>query len=605
MKERAFLLTSRDTSCTDSVAKVLQFFGVDYCYLTVEEFLSSRRERDGQGCENPPRLRIICPSDIFAELITQLERSSEAVDWWHDHTHSVFVYAGANRDKLEKLVMTLSRDDAATIDEITPGPREFTVASETDGFSGVMAGVKGIVSAEGIAKSYVLRSSNSAGIDIISVDEGAIFLKFSYHGIPVFVSTSTGIIDIDRTLANGIFDIRDHVSAALPIALYIKWAFARACWNPAETSACLVIDDPLLRANHGFVNFRELLSLMGRHRFSTNIAFIPWNWRRSAPEVIRLFRQNPESYSISVHGCDHSRAEFGSTDRESLDRTARQAVQRMDQHEARNGLGYDQVMVFPQGIFSKAAISALKRTGFIAAVNNDTIAVDSGPDAISIADFWDVAVMNYENFPIFTRRYPWEGIENFAFDILLGKPAVIVIHHDYCGDQCRELVTFVERLNSLKCALRWRSLGGVIRSSFRHRELSPGLVEVEMYGTELRLENSSAERRRYVIRKRESQPSDIQEIRAEDAKLLWHSKDSHVCFETELAPAESRMLSIRFHAMNGNGERKNNIGYKAKTLLRRYLCEVRDNYVTTTKSRFADFVRTNSLKRDNVKSLNH
>ena len=62
-------------------------------------------------------------------------------------------------------------------------------------------------------------------------------------------------------------------------------------------------------------------------------------------------------------------------------------------------------MVFPQGVFSEAAMSALKHTDLIGAVNNDTISADPQPRAITISELWDIAVMGYGNFPIFTRRY--------------------------------------------------------------------------------------------------------------------------------------------------------------------------------------------------------
>ena len=51
-------------------------------------------------------------------------------------------------------------------------------------------------------------------------------------------------------------------------------------------------------------------------------------------------------------------------------------------------------------------MSALKRTDLIASVNNDIISADPRPRAITISDVWDIAVMRYSNFPIFTRRYP-------------------------------------------------------------------------------------------------------------------------------------------------------------------------------------------------------
>jgi hypothetical protein len=369
--------------------------------------------------------------------------------------------------------------------------------------------------------------------------------------------------------------------------LYIKWAFAETCWNGSEANACLVIDDPLLKPTYGFVNFHQLVSLTKRHRFSTNIAFIPWNWRRSSPEVVRLFRENPESFSLSVHGCDHTRAEFGSSDRNRLYWKAQQALERMNRHGFDTGIQHDRVMVFPQGVFSQAAMDALKHTDFMAAVNNDVTSAGPRPRAITISDVWDTAVMAYSNFPIFTRRFPWEGVENFAFDLLLGKPAIIVIHHDFCNDRCLHLVDFIQRLNALKCCLTWRSLGEAVKRSCRQRELSPGLVEVEMYATQLQLENQSRQRKRYLIRRRESEPSSIKEIRAGSRDVAWSSTDGRVAFEIELNSGEKTMISVGFHDLTGNGCHADTISYRTKTMLRRYLCEIRDNYVTPARFRLA------------------
>ena len=82
-------------------------------------------------------------------------------------------------------------------------------------------------------------------------------------------------------------------------------------------------------------------------------------------------------------------------------------------------------------------MAVLKRGDFIGTVNSEVISTDPQPRPITIADYWNVAVMNYSDFPIFTRRYPWAGVENFAFDILLGKPCLVVVHHNDCHDDCR------------------------------------------------------------------------------------------------------------------------------------------------------------------------
>jgi hypothetical protein len=54
-------------------------------------------------------------------------------------------------------------------------------------------------------------------------------------------------------------------------------------------------------------------------------------------------------------------------------------------------------------------MSVLKHTNLIATVNSETISADPRPRTIAISELWDIAVMGYDTFPIFTWRYPWEG----------------------------------------------------------------------------------------------------------------------------------------------------------------------------------------------------
>jgi hypothetical protein len=194
--------------------------------------------------------------------------------------------------------------------------------------------------------------------------------------------------------------------------------------------------------------------------------------------------------------------------------------------------------------------------------------------------------MGYSDFPIFTRRYPWEGIANFAFDLLLGKPAILLIHHDYCSDHGARLIEFIEGLNTLKCSLTWNSLSEVVRWSCRQREVSPDIVELEMYGTELRIENPSARRKQYLVRRRESEPSGVKEVRVGQQETVWNFHDGRIDFEMELDPGENKIIAIKFHDLDGNGLCEETLSYRAKARLRRYLCELRDNYVTTTRLRF-------------------
>jgi hypothetical protein len=582
-KQEAIVLDDLDLSVEGKkIAKILDFFGVPWRASTMTELLAL----SDAGQESSSRWRFFCSSGTFLQLIKGLERDPGFMQFWEEQVDSAFVYAGDDSEILRKLMRRLSGDDGVVISKINPAVRDLTVSNQLDDVCGVMSGVRATATDINGDANVVLNTSKGNAVSIISVDHGAAFLRIEYNGVAVFLSTSKKIIDIDSELTSQNFDVRHNFLSAVPIVLYIKWAFRDACWNASETNACLVIDDPVLKSRHGFVNFHELLSLMKRYNFSTNIAFIPWNWRRSSPEVVRLFKENPENYSISVHGSDHTKAEFGSSDRWRLYWKTRQALDRMNRHESITGICHDRVMVFPQGIFSEAAMSALKHSGLIAAVNSDVISSDSQPRAVTISEVWDIAVMGYSDFPIFTRRYPWEGIANFAFDVMLGKPAIVLIHHDYCSDQCARLIDFIEGLNALKCPLTWSSLSEVVRRSYRQREVSPDVVELEMYGTELRIENRSGRRKRYLIRRRESEPSGIKEVRVGSEEMVWNFHNDRIDFEVELDPGENRIISIKFHDLDGNAQCEETASYKAKTMLRRYLCELRDNYVTTTKLRF-------------------
>jgi hypothetical protein len=562
LNEEAILLAGSDglSSQDSNLAKLLGFFGVSWRASMIADLLGDHNV-NGSG------LRLLCSSNRFSALMADVANNSDRVRQWREQIHSAFVYRGDDIAALDKLAKTC------------PGPSSggFTISNKLIDFCGVMAGIR-IAAKDSPVNIAFASLPRDHTVEIVSSDCGAVFVRLEYEGVPVFLCSGQRIINIEADLPDGIFDVRAHVLEAIPPVLYIRWAFAITAWRAPERSACLIIDDPLLRPTYGFVHYRELLSLMQRHKFSTNIAFIPWNWRRSDPGVTRLIRENPEYYSISVHGCAHTRAEFGSNDSEYLYGKARRSLEWMSRHEAATGIAHDRVMVFPQGVFSEAAMAALKQTDLIAAVNNDTLSSDGNSRTITVGEVWDTAIMAYGNFPLFTRRYPWTGIENFAFDSLLGKPVVIVVHHDFCRDHCVRLIEFMERLNALACPLIWRSLGELVKRSCRQRILSPDVTQVEMYGKELRIENLSDRTKQFLIRRREFTPSIINEIFAGTRHISWKSSEDRIQFEVEVKAGEGITIRLHFHEL-GEVKSAETLHYRVRATLRRYLCELRDNYL--------------------------
>ena len=295
----------------------------------------------------------MCSADTFLKLNEVSESDPGCTQFWQEQVHSAFVYAGRDPQSFQMLARTLIGHNRAAISKTRPGVGDLTVSDHFDDFCGVMSGIRVTANEANTDGNFVLSTANGNLINIISRGDGTVFWKLEYKGVPVFLLTSREIVDIDAELKSQNFDVRDHFLAAVPLVLYIKWAFSETRWNAPEINACLIIDDPVLKRTHGFVDFQELLSLMKRHNFSTNIAFIPWNWRRSAPDVVRLFRDNPEHYSLSVHGCDHTRAEFGSCDQQRLNWKVQQAVKRMNRHESITGIRHDRSWFFLKVFFRK------------------------------------------------------------------------------------------------------------------------------------------------------------------------------------------------------------------------------------------------------------
>ncbi len=224
--------------------------------------------------------------------------------------------------------------------------------------------------------------------------------------------------------------------------------------NTGETLACLIIDDPLLKPTYGCLDYRKLLGEMKAHNFFTEIAFIPYNYRRSDPETVRLFADNADRLGICVHGCNHTSNEFGGGDYRRLRELAESALWRMEEHKKNTGLPYDPIMVFPQGKFSSTAMKALRDAGYLAAFNSKITATDR--QTLPDNEYQQPATKIYHDFPLFLRRYP-EDRADFARDVQWGRPIVVVEHHAAFKNGFRAMTDLVDWINTLG-NIRWTSL---------------------------------------------------------------------------------------------------------------------------------------------------
>jgi len=232
--------------------------------------------------------------------------------------------------------------------------------------------------------------------------------------------------------------------------------------NERETLACLMIDDPLLKPQHGCLDYEKLLEEMKRHNFFTEIGFIPWNYKRSDPKIVRLIAANPEYYALCVHGCNHTAREFAGVDDQKLSALAATALWRMEEHKQLTGLPYDPVFLFPQGYFSTEAIKVVKAQGFSSVVNTTLKATNS--EEPSAAEYQKPATLMYHDFPVFLRRYPRDK-SYFPHDLASGRPIIIGEHHSAFRNGYKAITDLVDWINGLG-KVRWKSLSDITKHYF-------------------------------------------------------------------------------------------------------------------------------------------
>jgi len=306
-------------------------------------------------------------------------------------------------------------------------------------------------------------------------------------------------------------------------------------------------------------------------RFCTSLAFIPWNHNRSNRATADLFSTHPDYYSLSVHGCDHTWAEFGSSDGGYLRNQARQALERMERHHTRFGLKYDPVMVFPQGIFSSSAVDALESCRYLAAVNSTPFPIDR--ETLPLRSLLDITVTAFSPFPLFIRRTPGQ-IAELAFDLFLGRPAIIVAHHDFFSAGYEGISNLVRRLSAVEPALTWASLDTICSRAHLRRNMVGEEIQVRFYTDRLVFKNRSDHEQRFVLF-RDGPPTRISKLAESRASsVAAHPSGNSFQISRTLRAGESITLQVpRTAVVDDRPPLRMHPTYEASVFVRRRLSE--------------------------------
>jgi hypothetical protein len=476
-----------------------------------------------------------------------------------------------------ELISALSKGRLKSVEAIDGEQSTYTIAENSTDVCEAFAGLSfGPVNR---TNDHVLGvSGDNTGVrKLISIDGHPFMVLVKDVGTEVLFLASEDVVELntevdDRSLA-------EYFSRFVTYAMALRYVAGDECWRPCEQYASVIIDDPLLRPNYGFLNFENLLDLMKQHNFHTTIAFIPHNFRRSSPSTTKAFRENPDRLATCFHGNDHTVAEFASTDAALLNTMLHSAERRMDLHRTRTGLECDRVMVFPQGRFSVEAFALLKAHNFDAAVNTVPRPMHSQV-ALSLGELAQPAVLRFKGFPLFLRRYS-VGTEStdIAFNLFFGRPNFIVEHHDIFRDPS-PLIAAVSRINSASPAIRWSSVGNAVSGSILRRRSSGGVHQIRGYARRIRISNTSHRRERFWVEwDRVGQETVFASVLRNGLQTEgFEVDDTQVRGQLSMDPGVTETFSLvdqNPHAVLRSG----GLRRTARAFVRRRLSEVRDNVV--------------------------
>ncbi len=499
-----------------------------------------------------------------------------------DLAEHVFVYGFEPTDRHAAVLRALSSDGLLGVEPLPDEDAMFQVGDGDRESCGAFSGLRlGLVDPKR-DRRFLESSGGSRPHAIVRVAGKPFFVRTTLGGSQIFFLACAELADLDERVGREA-RVLSWFSRLVPMMMFLRGALGSRVWHNDNPRACFTIDDPLLRSGrYGFLEYRRLVESMRQRNFSTSIAFIPWNYRRSSSDVAKLFSSKSGVPSLCVHGCDHTRGEFATTDVDSLRAKAHTALERMQIHRQLSGVPFDDVMVFPQGLFSAEAIAALSAEGYLAAVNSDLFP-STQAEALVLRDLLEVAVTKFADFPLFCRRYPHD-LGEFAFDLFFGKPALAVEHHGYFRDGYGALESFVERLKGLDERLEWSDLGMICSSACLTRTGADGEIHVRFYTNRFSLTNRGTSPHMYVL-ERQLTPDGIPRSVTIDGRTRQADlEDGQLKVSVSLAAGQSADIGVAPDQTRSIGPKRRQTRLQnAKVLIRRHLSEFRDNHMDTNR----------------------
>lgn len=442
--------------------------------------------------------------------------------------------------------------------------------------------------------SYRRGCSDGLGLMVNSLTNGRVLMQLNQT--PSFIQLQIGTTNVFVWATLDVFDMEQPLAAELefelatdeyiPAIIFLRETFGKRCWHNPVPGAGMVIDDPLLKANYGFIDFRKLLQSARNHQYRVTLAFIPWNYWRTRRKATQLFRDYSDCFDICAHGCDHTDSEFRHGTYDELLSRNFIAGSRMSAHASRTGMQSQPLMVCPKEQYSTEAMRAFADSRqFMALICTACMPRDLDQPALTGADLLLPAQDSFFGFPVFKRHYS-DGIKTgvFAMALFLGKPAILVEHHEFFRNGPAGAEEFARHIRDMRPGLKWTSLQQTVMRTHARRQISTNHWAVRFFTDRFFFEPVPENGIGYTFMRRVPETTRVECVRVAGKEIPFNRKNGLLAFETEVREPGTVLVEVKVTAARPT-QSSNGARYQASVALRRGLCEVRDNLVA--RNRFA------------------
>jgi hypothetical protein len=408
-----------------------------------------------------------------------------------------------------------------------------------------------ISSTDNSAKKYPIFARWQAG-------GGAVFLD---AGAPAEAIESYGLTKLYYTASN--------FAKIIPLMMAMRYAGGSEVWRNPHPYANLTIDDPALQTVKNLnrlwkpMDYLKLLPHMQEHGFHTTIAWQPDTYQLSEPEIVALFVNYPDYYSLAQHGNNHDGFEFYKYKVTAADPyPARpypdqqadivEGLARMATHQQNTGIPYERIMVFPYGNAPAPTLELLKIYNFLASVQRPTTPLSARPVARWDFDMYP-ANLDYANFPL-VRRIALKKLTDYqpllvAQSLFLDKPVLLFSHpSEMFATGIHNFDAIADSINHFDPTLTWRDLGYILKRLYLQKENDDGSIAVLMQVSQLVLTNERPVAKRYVVSKEERLNVPIERVSADDQPIAYTVADGQLGFTLQLPAHASAEVAIRYQS---------------------------------------------------------